>query len=188
MISCACLEVRAVSMLLASMLLASAAGQAHGADAREALGPERIGASYEEVARGAVLACGGEAARRVCTMSSPAPVVFAGVPVTRIEAVFDDSRLEQVRVTLAIKQYEDLLHDLTARYGEGEDHSFLAIAGMSGDFVAGVHVWHTAASSIVLEQYAGKIDRCALTYGTATSLAELVRKANSYPRGARRDL
>lgn len=174
--------------LLVSTLFASAAGQAQGADAWESLGPARIGASFDEVSQSAALACSKEAARRVCTAPSQAPIVFAGLPVARIEAVFDDSRLEQVKITLGNEQYEDLFRVLTARYGEGEDHSFLASAGMAGTFAAGVYVWRTAALSLVLEQYAGKIDRSALTYGSEPSMAERVRKANSYPPGARRDL
>ena len=174
--------------LLVATLLASASGLARGADVRESLGPARIGAGFDEVSQIAALTCSGEAARRVCTVSPPEPIVFAGVPAVRIEAVFEDSRLELVKVTFGVKQYANLFRVLTARHGEGEDHSFVAIAGMSGDFVAGVYVWHTAAASLVLEQYAGKIDRSVLTYGSESSMAGLVRKVNAYPRGARRDL
>ena len=117
--------------LLVSTLLASVAGQAHAADAWESLGPARIGATFDEVSQQAALACGREAARRVCTVSSPVPIIFAGLPVARIEAVFGDSRLEQVKVTLGNQHYEDLYRALTARYGEGEDCSVLARAGMS---------------------------------------------------------
>ena len=188
MTSCVLLDVWAVRALLVAALLASAPGQAHAADAWELLGPARIGASFDGVSQNVTLACGKEAARRVCTASSQAPIVFAGLPVARIEAVFDDSRLEQVKVTLGNQHYEDLFRVLTTRYGEGEDRSFLARAGMAGDFVAGVYIWRTAALSLVLEEYAGKIDRSALTYGTDSSMAALLRKTNSYPRGAHRDL
>jgi hypothetical protein len=169
-------------------LLASAGGLARDADVWESLGPARIGAGFDEVSQIAALTCSGEAARRICTAPPPEPIVFAGVPAVRIEAVFEDSRLELVKVTFGVRQYANLFRVLTARYGEGEDRSFVAIAGMGGDFVAGVYVWHTAASSLVLEQYAGKIDRSALTYGSGSSMASLIRKANSYPRGAHRDL
>jgi hypothetical protein len=177
-----------VRALLVVTLLASASGLACGADVWESLGPARIGAGFGEASQIAALTCSGEAARRICTVSPPEPIVFAGVPAVRIEAVFEDSRLELVKVIFGLKQYANLLHVLTARYAEGEDHSFVAIAGMSGDFVAGVYVWHTAAASLVLEQYAGKIERSALTYGSESSMAGLIRKANSYARGARRDL
>ena len=188
MTSCVLLYARAVRALLVAALLASAPGQAHGADAWESLGPARIGASFDEVSQSAALACSREAARRVCAALSQAPIVFAGLPVARIEAVFDDSGLEQVTVTLGNQHYEDLFRFLTERYGEGEDRSFLARAGMAGDFVAGVFVWRTATLSLVLEEYAGKIDRSVLTYGSEPSMADLVRKANAYPRGAHRDL
>jgi hypothetical protein len=177
-----------VRALLIATLLASASGLARAADVWESVGPARIGASFDEVSRIASLACSGEAAHRVCTALSTEPVVFAGVPALRIEAVFEDSRLALVKVTFGIKQYANLFRVLTARYGEGEDRSFVAIAGMGGDFVAGVFIWHASAASVVLEQYAGKIDRSALTYGSESSMADLIRKANSYPRGAHRDL
>ena len=181
-------KLRAIRALLLATLLASASGLARGADVWESLGPARIGAGFDEVSQIATLACSGKAARRVCAVSAPEPIVFAGVPALRIEAVFEDSRLALVKVTFGIKQYANLFRVLTARYGEGEDRSFVAIAGMGGDFVAGVFIWNTAAASVVLEQYAGKIDRSALSYGSESSMADLIRKANSYPRGAHRDL
>jgi hypothetical protein len=182
------MKVGCVLTLLVPALLASTAGQARGADAWESLGPAHIGASFDEVSRSTAYACRGEAAPRVCAVSSQTPIAFAGVPATGIEAMFDDYRLQRIKVSLGVGQYEELLRILTARYGEGEDHGFVAIAGMSGEFAAGVFVWRTAALSVVLEQYAGKIDRSALTYGTESSMAGLVRKVNAYARGARRDL
>ena len=182
------MHVGCVLTMLVSALLASTAGQARGADAWESLGPARIGASFDEVSHGTALTCKKEAAPRVCAVSSQAPIAFAGVAATSIEATFDDDRLQHIKVSLGVGQYQELLRILAARYGEGEDHGFVAIAGMSGDFTAGVFVWRTAALSLVLEQYAGKIDRSALTYGTESSMAGLIRKVNAYARGARRDL
>lgn len=181
-------DARAVRAVLVLVLLASTVGQARSADGWESLGPAHIGASFDEVSRNTALTCKREARSRVCTLSSHAPIAFAGVAATGIEATFDDDRLQRVRVSLQVGHYEELLRILTARYGEGEDHGFVAIAGMSGDFAAGVFVWRTAALSLVLEQYAGKIDRSALTYGTESSMAGLLRKVNAYARGARRDL
>jgi hypothetical protein len=181
-------DARTLRAVLVSVLLATTAVQARGADAWESLGPARIGAGFDEVSRSIALTCKKETARQTCAVSLRAPIAFAGVPATSIEASFDDGRLQRIRVSLAVGQYEELLRILTARYGEGEDHGFVAIAGMSGDFTAGVFVWRTAALSLVLEQYAGKIDRCALTYGSESSMAGLVRKVNAYARGARRDL
>lgn len=177
-----------VPTLLVSALLASTVGQARGADAWESLGPAHIGASFDEVSGSTALTCKKEAAPRVCAVSSQAPIAFAGVAATSIEATFNDDRLQRIRVSLRVGQYEELLRILIARYGAGEDHGFIAIAGMSGDFAAGIFVWRTAALSLVLEQYAGKIDRSALTYGTESSMAGLFRKVNAYARGARRDL
>ncbi len=181
-------DARAVRAALVVLLLASTVGQARSADAWDSLGPARIGASFDDVSRNTALTCKRDAAPRVCAVSLQAPIAFAGVAATSIEATFDDDRLQRVRVSLQVGNYEELLRILTARYGEGEDHGFVAIAGMSGDFAAGVFIWRTGALSLVLEQYAGKIDRSALTYGIESSMAGLVRKVNAYARGARRDL
>jgi hypothetical protein len=175
-------------ILLVVALLASAAASAKAVDIWESLGPGHLGASFNEVSQQVALVCGGEAARQSCKVSLPAPLAFSGVQVTRTEAVFSNFMLEQVKVTLETKQYSDLLHALDTRYGAGEDRSFVAIAGMAADFVAGVFVWRTGSSTLVLEQYAGKIDHSVLTYGTNSSMTELVRKTYSYTRGARRDL
>ena len=56
------------------------------------------------------------------------------------------------------------------------------------EFEAGVHLWAHDGMSLVLEQFAGKIDRSVLAYGTAAAMADLVRSKTSYPRGVRRDL
>ena len=99
-----------------------------------------------------------------------------------------DARLSKVRVIFSDLQYPTLLRFLTDGFGDGEDHSYIARAGMAGEFIAGVYLWHHAGVSVVLEQYAGKIDRGALSYGSESAMAEVVRKMTSYPRGARRDL
>jgi hypothetical protein len=54
--------------------------------------------------------------------------------------------------------------------------------------MAGVYLWRIEAVRLVLEQFAGKIDRSSLVYGTDAALADLVREKTSYPPGTRRDL
>ena len=172
--------------LVVAALCASASGLA--ADVWEALGPARIGAGFEQISQDAALKCDVQGGRTVCTASSSGPVLFSGVLVARVEALFRESALERVNVSLATTQYDALHRVLATHYGAGEDCSFLAIAGMAAEFVAGVFVWRVGTTSVVLQQYAGKIDRAALSYGTGESMADLVRKARAYPRGARRDL
>jgi hypothetical protein len=177
-----------VLALLFPALLASTTGQARAADAWESLGPAHVGESFDEISLTTAFTCKRAAIPWACAVSSQAPIAFSGLAASNIEATFGDYRLQRIRVSLGVGQYEELLRVLTARYGEGEDHGFIAIAGMSGDFAAGVFVWRTGDLSLVLEQYAGKIDRSALTYGTESSMAGLVRKVKAYARGARRDL
>jgi hypothetical protein len=168
-------------------LLAVVPRAAGAADASDWLGPQRIGASWQEISLHVALACDGARDRQACTAPS-AGERFDAIPVQRIEATFQEARLEQARVLFATTRYDALLHALQERYGPGEDRSFVAIAGMAAEFPAGVFVWRVGAVSLVLEQYAGKIDRASLTYGTQASMAGLLQKVRAYPRGARRDL
>ena len=113
---------------------------------------------------------------------------FAGLRVDTIELVFEGARLTKVIVMLSDQYYEALLRQLADRFGPGEDRSFRARAGMSGELMAGVYLWRIDAVRLVLEQFAGKIDRSSLVYGTDAALADLVREKTSYPPGTRRDL
>jgi hypothetical protein len=174
-------------MYILCALLAVVPRAVCAADAFDWLGPQRIGASLHEISLHVALACDGASGRQSCTAPS-AGELFDAVPVQRIEATFQDARFEQARMMFATTRYYTLLHALHERYGPGEDRSFVAIAGMAAEFPAGLFIWRVGAVSLVLEQYAGKIDRASLTYGTQASMARLMQKVRAYPRGARRDL
>jgi len=175
-------------VVLVLTLSVSSAGQDRAADAWEALGPTHIGHRFDEVSNDISLTCDGGTKRQVCATDASAMIPFGGVPARNIQAVFDDARLSKVTVIFSDLQYPTLLRFLTDRFGNGEDRSYVARAGMAGEFSAGVYLWRQAGLSVVIEQYAGKIDRAVLSYGSESAMAEVVRKATSYPRGARRDL
>ena len=175
-------------VLLVFALAAPTAAQDHVADAWEVLGPTHIGRPLNEVSKDISLTCDGGSVRQVCTTDAGAIVPFAGMPARNIQAVFDHARLSKVTLIVSDLQYPTLLQFLTDRFGDGEDRSYIARAGMAGEFIAGVYLWHRAGVNVVLEQYAGKIDRGALSYGSESAMVEVVRKVTSYPRGARRDL
>jgi hypothetical protein len=179
--------VKGIELWTLGTWLAAASAVVCATDALDWLGPQRIGASFREISPHVALACGGGRVRQACTASSPGEV-FDGVPVQRFEAMFQDAQFAQGRMIFATTHYAALLRALNARHGPGEDRSFVAIAGMAADFPAGVFIWRSGAVSLVLEQYAGKIDRSSLTYGTHASMAGLMQKARAYPRGARRNL
>jgi len=170
--------------LAATLALATVAS---AADIWDALGPARIGASKAEVTEQLPLSCDASGLAQRCT---PAGISgnFDGVAATAIELTFEDARLTKVSVTFSDQYYEALLRQLVARFGTGEDHSFRARAGMGGEFIAGVYLWSLDGIRLVLEQFAGKIDRSALVYGTDEAMADLVREKTAYPPGARRDL
>jgi hypothetical protein len=168
-------------------LLAVWSGAVFAGDALDWLGPLRIGTSFREISQHVRLACQGAQERQSCTAPSEG-AIFEGMPVQRIEAVFHGARFEQGRLVFGATHYPALLRALNERYGPGEDRSFLAIAGMAADFPAGVFIWRADAVSLVLEQYAGKIDRSSLTYGAHASMEGLIQKIRAHPRGARRNL
>jgi hypothetical protein len=174
--------------LLVFTLSAPGTAQDRAADAWEALGPAQIGGALDRIASNAKLICNDDGTRQVCATTPNVAPTFGGVPARNIEAVFVETRLAKVTVSFNVAEYEALLSLLTDRFGIGDDRSYLARAGMAGEFAAGVYLWRKAGVTVVLEQYAGKIDRTTLSYGSEAALAGLVRKVTSYPRGARRDL
>jgi hypothetical protein len=170
------------AVLAGALVLGAASAQAQ--DAWEALGPARIGAARADVEANVPLQC--EA--MLCVPVAGALTRVAGVPVQYVELRFDGGRLAQVTIRLAEQHYAALLETLREKFGPGADHSYQARAGMAGEFVAGVFLWSGPEVVLVLEQFAGKITRSELVYGTPQALADLVRAKTATPRGARRDL
>jgi hypothetical protein len=167
-------------------LLPWAAG---AADLWDQLGPARIGADRAEIAGEIAMTCSPAAAAQVCTASVEPGRTFAGLPVQAVDLRFAEERLVRVALRLNERHYRALLVFLGEQFGVSDDRTFRARGGMAmAEFEAGVHLWVHDGVSLVLEQFAGKIDRSMLTYGTAATMAELVRSKTSYPRGARRDL
>ena len=74
--------VKVIGVFLVSVLLTSGAGRAYSADAWEALGPVRLGASFDEISQGVALACDSKTGHRVCTVSSQISIVVAGWPTS----------------------------------------------------------------------------------------------------------
>lgn len=171
-----------------AILLAAASWPVCAQDLWERLGPDRIGASRAEIAGTLPLACSGDEEAAVCTWAGGTRPTFAGARVERVELRFAQDRLVRAIVRLSDRDYHALLDFLRGRFGASDDRSFRARGGMASEFEAGVHLWHAAGVSLVLEQFAGKIDISALTYGNEAAMADLVGAKTSYPRGSRRDL
>ena len=179
---------RSVRWALAALLWLPAWPACAG-DLWDQLGPARIGATRAEIARQVSIVCGAGEPERVCNPGAGSAEIFAGVPVKRVDLYFGQERLVRVTVSLSDQHYQALLSFLSTQFGASDDRSFLARGGMAAvEFEAGVHLWKHDGVSLVLEQFAGKIDRSALTYGSDAAMADLVRAKTSYPRGARRDL
>jgi hypothetical protein len=162
---------------------------AAAADLWDQLGPARIGAGRAEIAGEISVTCSAAGDGQVCTASTGTGLTFAGLPVRAMELRFAEERLVRVAVRFSEQHYRALLAFLGTQFGASDDRSFRARGGMAmAEFEAGVHVWEHDGVSLVLEQFAGKIDRSVLAYGSAAEMADLVRSKTSYPRGARRDL
>jgi hypothetical protein len=159
------------------------------ADLWDRLGPARIGATRAEMVAELPMMCSSADRDEVCVVSAGGGKNFAGVPVSGVELRFSHELLVRAAVTLNERYYAPLLSFLGAQLGASDDRSFRFRGGMGAvEFEAGVHLWEHEGVSLVLEQFAGKIDRSAFTYGNAAAMADLVRSKTSYPRGARRDL
>jgi hypothetical protein len=171
--------------LLVLVLAACRPAASAGDDYSETIGPARIGASLERLSAALPMRCDAFTPTRKCTLLEGR---FAGVPVSGVEAAFRDGQLAQVKVRLDTRHYPALLEALRARLGEPEDRTFRARAGMAGELEAGVKLWTSGEVSSVLEQYAGKIDRAALTFGDAGAMHSILAEKRSYAPGTWRDL
>jgi len=134
--------------------------------------------------------CAEPSTRERCGMRAP-PALPGGVLPQSLDVLFRGQALAQVRGLFAEKHHAAMLERLRAALGTPEDRSFRIRAGMAGTFEAGVHVWHVerAAGSwfLVLEQYAGKIDRSALTWGDAQAMDTLLERVRRPGQGGARD-
>jgi hypothetical protein len=171
---------------LLAALLWLLAGAACAADLWDRIGPTRIGATRAELAM--PMACTAVEKDQVCALGTGSEDTVAGVPVRAVELRFAQEQLTRMAVTFSERYYSRLLSFLGAHLGASDDHTFLARGGMAAEFEAGVHLWKHGGVSLVLEQFAGRIDRSMLTYGNVPAMADVMRSKTSYPRGARRDL
>jgi hypothetical protein len=176
-----CRGLAAAAFLALSMRAAGAVAQV---DSWDAIGPGRIGSAVEELAGLLPKQCRDPATLR-CQLPGG---TFAAVPVSGLEAVFQDARLAQVVVRFDTQHYPQLLAALRERWGEPEDRSFRTRAGMAGVFEAGVKLWPDRKVPAVLEEYAGKIDRGSLTFGEPGTMAPLIAAKRARPAGASSDL
>lgn len=170
----------------AGLVMVSAVAMPHAAGAADpaaAFALEHIGAAHGALAHLLPADC-----MAVCALTSPAGEVLPGVIASRAELHFDDGLLQRVDVVFDEAQYEAAIAALQARFGAGEDRHFRARAGMgAAELIAGVMLWRRADLIIVAEQFAGKIDRSRLCYGTPRAMRATLEEITARPVGARRD-
>jgi hypothetical protein len=109
--------------------------------------------------------------------------------VQKIELTFRRDRLEKVVGRLHESHFEALEQFITAHAGAGRDCSYLFRGGMgAAEFVNRILLWRTAGYALVIQQFQGKIDRSAFSYGTQDAMADVVKERTAYPPRSRRDL
>jgi hypothetical protein len=134
--------------------------------------------------------CAAQSRDQRCRVPAP-PALPGGVAPKALEVLFRDRALAQVQGVFDERHHAGVLARLRAALGTPEDRSFRTRAGMAGVFEAGVHVWtlESAAGNwfVVLEQYAGKIDRSALTWGDEPAMHSLLERVRRSGRGEARE-
>jgi hypothetical protein len=173
---------------LAALALPAAVG---AADGWELFGPDKLGAARAQIAAQVELECAplpDEPGATVCRPTQGASPRFAGAPVERVDLTFRDDRLDKVAGRLHESHFEALESFVVQRNGAGQDCSIRFRAGMGAELLNRIVLWRTADHALVIEQFQGKIDRSAFTYGTPHAMARMVRDKTAYPPGTRRDL
>jgi hypothetical protein len=175
-------------VVLAALVLPGAGA---AADGWELFGPGQLGAGRAQIAAQIELECAPAQDAPGATSCRPVPGAlprFAGVPLERVELVFRDDRLEKVAGRVQESHFAALEGFVVQRSGAGQDCSIRFRAGMGAELLNRILLWRSRSYALVIEQFRGKIDQSAFTYGTADAMAALVREKTAYPPGARRDL
>lgn len=177
---------------LGAALLAASAVAAQLPEGWELFGPDAIGITREQVAGQLPLQCTPEQEAPEIVACQPAAGVqyrFAGMPLQKLVLTFRNDRLEKVAGRFAESRFEAFEQFITARAGPGRDCSTQFRGGMgTAEFVNRILLWRAPGYALVIQQYEGKIDRSAFSFGSEAAMADVVREKTSYPPGTRRDL
>ena len=179
----AALVVAASASLLSSVWAAQ--------DVLDALGPELLGSSVGRVLDASEFSCRQDRTDpdiQRCTSAPHTLWAIGGVSATALEALVKDGRLMQVAVYFPERRFAQVSLALSARLGEGRDWSVTIRSGMAGQLPDQIRIWQTDRFALVAQQYDRKIDRSSVMYGSADAMAPLLRRIQSTPRGALRDL
>jgi hypothetical protein len=165
-------------------------GSGLAADGWEVFGAEQLGLSRDQLMAQIALECEPAQAASGLQTCKPAPEALrslAGVPAQQVELKFREGQLEKVSARLNEANFEALEQYLAQRYGPGEDRSYRFRSGMGAELTNRVLLWRTERFALVIQQFAGKIDRSSLSCGTHEAMAEIVREKTSYQPGSRRE-
>jgi len=160
-------------------------------DVFDGLDPALLGAEITTVLEGAELACRQDPKKvtvRRCTPLPGALDSLGGVPVTSVEALFEDEQLAQVTIYFPESRFADLRRSVFPRFGAGMDWSVSLRAGMAGTVKDEILLWEKEDLVVIAQQFDGKIDRSSLIYGSAKAMAPLLKQIKSSPPGGTRDL
>ena len=164
---------------------------ASASDVFDGLAPTLVGGELTTVLEGAELACRQDSnapAIRRCKPLLGSLDALDGVPVTSVEALFQDKLLAQVTVYFPQARFADVKRILVAKLGEATDWSVVIRSGMAGTFKDEVLLWERDNLVMIAQQYDQKIDRSSVIYGIPAAMAPLLKQIKSTPPGATRDL
>ena len=164
---------------------------ASASDVFDGLAPGLIGAELAAVLEGAELACRQDSNAPAIRRCKPLPGgmdALGGVPVTSVEALFQDKLLALVTVYLPQSRFAEVKRILVGKFGEATDWSVIIRSGMAGTFKDEVLLWERDDVVMIAQQYDQKIDRSSVIYGSPAAMAPLLKQIKSTPPGATRDL
>jgi hypothetical protein len=160
-------------------------------DVFDGLAPGLIGAELTTVLEGAELACHQDSNAPPIRRCRPLPGsldAVDGVPVTSVEALFQDKLLAQVTVYFPTPRFTEIKRILIGKLGEATDWSVIIRSGMAGTFKDEVLLWERDDIVMIAQQYDQKIDRSSVIYGSPAAMAPLLKQIKSTPPGGTRDL
>jgi hypothetical protein len=99
----------------------------------------------------------------LCRLEPGAARTFAGVAIDGATLEFRDGRVAVATVDFGESGFEAVTGRLAAAFGPGEDHGERLRGGMGGTFTNAVTAWRRDGAIWLAEQFAGRIDRSAVS-------------------------
>ena len=101
-------------------------------------------------------------ADRVCSLRKDETETLAGISVDSLFYFYDQSVLTSISISLDEKHFQPVVDAFTGKYGPSA-LTRQAIKNLKGvAFENQIHAWHSQGESILIERYAGRLDRSSV--------------------------